>query len=98
MHILYYFLKMDDYNEFITEIENSKKFFMEYSENNVKEIPLLGRIMAIADVYYALRSARPYKRAFTHEEAVQIIIEQNGTHFDPTLIEILKCTAGQFKE
>ena len=49
-------------------------------------IPLEGRIMAIADVYDALISTRPYKKSFTADEAVQIIIDNTGTHFDPTLI------------
>ena len=53
-----------------------------------EEIPLLGRIMAIADVYDALISVRPYKKAFTHEEAVKIIVEGSGTQFDPQLVEI----------
>lgn len=61
------------------------------------EIPLLGRIMSIADVYDALTSERPYKKAFTHEEAVRIISESNGKHFDPALIEIFLQTADQFK-
>jgi len=61
------------------------------------EIPLLGRIMAIADVYDALVSERPYKKALTHEEAVQIIIQGSGTQFDPTLVEVFKRTADQFK-
>ena len=43
--------------------------------------------MAIADVYDALISARPYKNALTHEKAVRIIFEGSGTHFDPLLIE-----------
>jgi len=51
------------------------------------EIPLLGRIMAIADVYDALTSERPYKKPFTHEEAVRIITEGSGTQFDPALVE-----------
>jgi putative two-component system response regulator len=62
------------------------------------EIPLLGRIMAIADVYDALVSVRPYKEAYTHEEAVKIITEAAGTQFDPNLIEIFKNTADQFKD
>jgi putative two-component system response regulator len=62
------------------------------------EIPLLGRVMAIADVYDALVSVRPYKEAYTHEEAVKIIIEGAGTQFDPNLIEIFKKTADQFKD
>jgi len=61
------------------------------------DIPLLGRIMAIADVYDALTSARPYKKAFPHEEAVRIIKEGSGTQFDPALIEVFLQTADQFK-
>jgi putative two-component system response regulator len=61
------------------------------------EIPLLGRIMAIADVYDALTSVRPYKPAFTHDEAVKIIIEGSGTQFDPTLVEVFIRTKDQFK-
>jgi len=62
------------------------------------DIPLLGRIMSIADVYDALTSVRPYKKAFSHEEAVQIIVESGGKQFDPALIEIFLKTADQFKE
>ncbi|MCL2270332.1 MAG: response regulator [Treponema sp.] len=50
-------------------------------------IPLEGRIMAIADVYDALISARPYKKAFTADESARIILDGTGTHFDPALIE-----------
>ena len=53
-----------------------------------ENIPLLGRVMAIADVYDALVSDRPYKRAFSHEDAVQIITKDSGTHFDPVLIDL----------
>jgi len=61
------------------------------------KIPLLGRIMAIADVYDALTSERPYKKAFPHEEAVRIITEGSGKQFDPALVEIFVQTADQFK-
>jgi putative two-component system response regulator len=60
-------------------------------------IPLLGRIMAIADVYDALTSVRPYKKAFPHEEAKRIIVESSGKQFDPALIEVFIQTADQFK-
>ena len=53
-------------------------------------IPLEGRLMAFADVYDALISERPYKKAFTHEEACKIIEEGSGTHFDPVLIDVFK--------
>ena len=52
------------------------------------EIPLQGRIMAIVDVYDALVSERSYKSAFTHEEAVKIIMENSGVHFDPKIVEV----------
>jgi len=62
------------------------------------QIPLLGRIMAIADVYDALTSARPYKPALSHEEAVHIITENSGTQFDPTLIDIFVHAADRFRD
>jgi len=62
-----------------------------------KEIPLLGRIMAIADVYDALVSERPYKKALTHEEAVRMIAENREKHFDPSLIEIFLLVSDKFK-
>jgi putative two-component system response regulator len=52
------------------------------------EIPLQGRLMAIVDVYDALVSDRPYKKAFSHEEAVKIISDSRGSAFDPGLIDI----------
>jgi putative two-component system response regulator len=61
------------------------------------EIPLLGRIMAIADVYDALISVRPYKKAFTHEEAVDIIGKGKETQFDPILVDVFLRTADQFR-
>ncbi|MDR2434215.1 MAG: response regulator [Treponema sp.] len=50
-----------------------------------EDIPLQGRIMALADVYDALVSERPYKKAFSHPEAVKIIQDGGGTQFDPVL-------------
>jgi Response regulator containing a CheY-like receiver domain and an HD-GYP domain len=49
------------------------------------DIPFFARIMAIADVYDALISKRPYKAPMTHEVAVKIIMEGKGTHFDPVI-------------
>ena len=51
------------------------------------QIPLSARIVAIVDVYDAIRSPRPYKPAGTHEAAVEVIVKGAGTHFDPTLVE-----------
>ena len=62
------------------------------------EIPLEGRIMAIADVYDALVSERPYKRPFTHEQAVEIIKDGSGTHFDPKIVEAFLTVMEDFRE
>jgi putative two-component system response regulator len=61
-----------------------------------EKIPLEGRLMAIADVYDALISVRPYKKAFTHEEACQIIEKESGTHFDPVLVDAFCRVQGKF--
>lgn len=63
-------------------------------------IPLPARIMAICDVYDALRSRRPYKPAFGHDRAVQIITEGDGRtepgHFDPAVLAAFKRCADRF--
>ncbi len=61
-----------------------------------EDIPILGRLMAIADVYDALTSDRPYKAAFPHDEAVRIILDGKGTHFDPLLIDLFSGTSDEF--
>ena len=52
-----------------------------------EEIPLAARIFAVADVYDALTSNRPYRKAWTKAEALQYIREQSGKHFDPTIVD-----------
>ena len=52
-----------------------------------EEIPLVGRIVAVADVFDSLTHERPYKRAFEFEEAIEIIEGGSGAHFDPRVIE-----------
>jgi putative two-component system response regulator len=61
------------------------------------EIPLSARIMAVADVYDALRSERPYKPAFSHAKAAGIIVEGGGSQFDPTVVAAFKRIADQFE-
>jgi len=57
------------------------------------DIPLLGRLMAIVDVYEALISERCYKPAFDHQTAVNIILKGRGTDFDPILTDLFeKCS------
>lgn len=51
------------------------------------EIPLSARIMALVDVYDALRSSRPYKKPMSHQQAYDIIVQDSGTHFDPEVVD-----------
>jgi putative two-component system response regulator len=53
-----------------------------------EEIPLIGRISAIADVFDALTSTRSYKKAWTSDEAFSLIEKEKGEHFDPVLAEM----------
>jgi len=62
-----------------------------------RAIPLIGRLMAIADVYDALVSERPYKKALSHEAAVSIISDESGKHFDPMLVEVFKNQQAKFQ-
>ncbi len=51
-----------------------------------EEIPLVGRIVAVADVFDALTSDRPYKKAWTPEDARALLVEGSGQHFDPKCV------------
>ena len=53
-----------------------------------EDIPLVGRIVAIADVFDALTSERPYKKAWTVERAVEYLQQQRGEHFDAALVDL----------
>ncbi|MCL2226940.1 MAG: response regulator [Oscillospiraceae bacterium] len=63
-----------------------------------QDIPLLGRMMAIVDVYDALISDRSYKKALAHDEAVKMILEGSGTHFDPKLTELFIKISDKFEK
>jgi putative two-component system response regulator len=53
-----------------------------------EDIPRVGRIVAIADVFDALTSERPYKEAWSVERAMELLKDSSGTHFDPQLVEL----------
>ena len=61
------------------------------------DIPIQGRLMAVVDVYDALVSERPYKKPFSHEEAVRIIMENAGSQFDPLVAETFYEVRDQFE-
>jgi response regulator RpfG family c-di-GMP phosphodiesterase len=63
-----------------------------------ESIPLSGRIMALADVYDALRSDRCYKKACSHEETCMIISLEKGEHFDPEIVDAFNGIENKFNE
>lgn len=63
-----------------------------------KDIPVEGLICAVADVYDALRSDRPYKKAFTIEETMGHMSSGNGTHFSPEIFASFERIRGRFED
>jgi HD-GYP domain-containing protein (c-di-GMP phosphodiesterase class II) len=57
-----------------------------------EEIPLTARIFAVVDVWDALLSDRPYRKAWAKEKAIEYIREQSGKHFDPQIVETFLST------
>ena len=55
-----------------------------------EDIPLVGRVVALADVFDALTTERPYKKAWSIEDTMAFIREQSGKHFDPRLVELFE--------
>ncbi|GBD14125.1 Cyclic di-GMP phosphodiesterase response regulator RpfG [bacterium HR24] len=55
-----------------------------------EEIPLEARIVAVADMYDALTTDRPYRRAYSHEEAMAIMAKETGSHLDPACVEAFR--------
>ena len=62
------------------------------------EIPLAGRLMAIADVYDALISRRIYKPPFEHAAAVEMMRKERGEHFDPDILDCMLASSAQFDD
>jgi putative two-component system response regulator len=62
-----------------------------------ENIPVSGRLMAIADVYDALINKRVYKEAYSHEKAVEIVRQSAGTHLDPDIVEAFLQLQDEFR-
>lgn len=62
------------------------------------DIPIQGRIMAFADVYDALVSVRPYKKPFSADEAVKMIMDNAGSQFDPAIADVFYKVRDKFAE
>ncbi len=60
------------------------------------DIPMSARILAVADVYDALRSKRPYKTGFDHATSMKIILEGRGIHFDPEVVDAFSDRQDEF--
>ena len=100
--------KMEKYGDFIEFLQYAKVFAATHHEKwdgsgypyalKGLEIPFAGRIMAIADVYDALTTDRPYKKAFTTEASAHIIYEGAGSHFDPAIVRSFSKIEGKFSE
>lgn len=85
---------MGEYGEFLTLAEqvaltHHEKWDGSGYPNGLsgRAIPLAGRLMAVVDVYDALRSTRPYKQGFSHEKALDIIVQGKNSHFDAHLVD-----------
>lgn len=63
-----------------------------------ESIPLSARIMAIVDVYDALRSKRVYKEAYSHEKSIEIIKQGAGTNFDPVVLDVFIQNESEFED
>ena len=63
-----------------------------------EDIPISARIMAVSDVYDALRSRRIYKEPFSHEKTREIMLKGRGSHFDPVLVDIFEGQHSLFEE
>jgi putative two-component system response regulator len=61
-----------------------------------RDIPLCGRIVALADVYDAMTSKRVYKDAFGHDVVRSMIVSESGTHFDPDIVQAFLATEDEF--
>jgi response regulator RpfG family c-di-GMP phosphodiesterase len=100
LHKSMQFAKDNDFlkNAFIMAKHHHEKWNGKGYPDGKKEndIPILARAIAIADVYDALRSERPYKVPFTREKAKSIILEENGRQFDPELVDAFLAVEPEF--
>ena len=62
------------------------------------DIPIVARLMALADVYDAMSCRRVYKSAIAHDEVAAFIIAEKGKHFDPDVVDAFVAAVDEFKE
>ncbi|HEX7321292.1 MAG TPA: HD-GYP domain-containing protein [bacterium] len=94
MHVMRGYYMLAGFNELIEALRGIKSHHECYDgtghpEGLVKnQIPLIGRIIAVADAYDAMTSKRPYRKALTHEQALQELKNNAGIQFDPAIVKI----------
>lgn len=98
-------LKEFSYPDFLKMGQNIALSHQEFWDGNGypdkltgEAIPLEARLMAVADIYDALRSRRPYKEPMTHEQAKAIISEKRGTHLQPELVDAFLALEKRFEQ
>ena len=61
------------------------------------DIPVAGRVIALVDMYDAVRARSLYQRCLSHEDTVQLIVKDRGTHFDPAVVEAFLNVSARFE-
>lgn len=94
MHVMRGYYMLAGFNELIEALEGIKSHHEDYDGTGYpehlskSEIPLMGRIIAVADAYDAMTSKRPYRKALTKEAAIRELKAGAGTQFDPAIVKI----------
>lgn len=94
MHVMRGYYMLAGFNELIEALRGVRSHHESYDGSGYpeglmhEEIPLMGRIIAVADAFDAMTSERPYRAAKTQEEAIVELLRCSGSQFDPIVVEI----------
>ncbi len=94
MHVLRGYYMLAGFNELIEALRGVKSHHEHYDGTGYpeglsrNEIPLIGRIIAVADAYDAMTSKRPYRRAMSRQTALKELADNAGRQFDPAIVKI----------
>jgi HD-GYP domain-containing protein (c-di-GMP phosphodiesterase class II) len=94
MHVMRGYYMLAGFNELIEALRGVRSHHEFYDGSGYpeglmhEEIPIMGRIIAVADAYDAMTSERPYRRAKTQEEAIVELRRCSGSQFDPVIVEV----------